>query len=139
MGRVNYMSKNYNVKIVEQIALKVLGADAVDNTKEWFAPDPWYCAMGSRDEYAKLFSWNPEEGFRELDTPKEPRQIYAAASSWDEFPEVEIFSINEGPMPLMKILPEGVYVALMKECIQEELDQYGSTHEYMITIRVFEV
>lgn len=131
--------KNYSLKVVEQIALEVLGADVVDSNREWFAPDPWYCSMGSREEYAKLYSWSPEEGFRELNTPTKPMQIDASASSWDDLPEVEYFSINEGSMPLKKLLPEGVYVALINESVLEEWDQYGSYHEYSKIIRVFEV
>lgn len=93
---------------VEKLAEDIFGCK-IDKQLNIVRPNPWSYHGGSRDEWAKVYSWTSENGFVDItesdDIPKKYTQVAAQSGADPELlPNFKIDELN---------LPCGVYLILL--------------------------
>ena len=94
-------------EMIERIAEDIFGCK-IDNQLNIVHPNPWSYHGGNRDEWAKVYSWTPDDGFVDItesdNIPKRYTQVAAQSGADSELlPNFKIDELN---------LPCGVYLIL---------------------------
>lgn len=96
-------------KVIENIATAIFGCEIYDRL-DLVSPRPWQCCSGYRDEWARVYTWTPDEGFVDItDSPLIPKHPLATnAMSGTKDVMVPSFYIKD-----LK-LPKGNYLVLLQ-------------------------